>query len=461
MLQQTLKESISFCGKGLHTGLDVTLTLCPAEENEGYTICRTDLEGKPEIKALAEFVQSTQRGTLLKKGEVTAGTIEHCLSALYAMGVDNCRMEINAPEFPILDGSALPYVREIARVGLVEQKNEREYYVVKKRVEVKAPEGDSSIVLLPDDEFGVDVHISFPSVFLSNQYASMQGFDTYAEKVAPARTFVFVREILPLLKQGLIKGGDLSNALVISDSVLSSEEQEQLLQLLPSIDSSRIGEMGLLNAKDQFSNEPAVHKLLDVVGDLALCGKFIKGHIIANAPGHTINTQAAKEIRKELKSIECQAPCYDPDKAPLLDINAIKQLLPHRYPFLLVDKVVEMGKEYVVGVKSVTGNEPFFVGHFPEEPVMPGVLIVEAMAQTGGVLVLYQMGQPKDCSTYFLKIDGVKFRQKVVPGDTLVFKLRMMSEIRRGVANMRGLAFVGNKLVCEADFMAQIVINQQ
>lgn len=460
MQQQTLQQSITFRGKGLHTGLDIELTLHPAPEDSGYSICRVDLDDKPTFKAWAEYVDSTNRGTVLKRGNVTVSTIEHCLSALYAMGVDNCLMEVNAPEFPILNGSAIPYVEEIARVGLVAQAAEREYFYVKKKMRIDSPDGVSSITMYPDSDFSVDVHISFDSPFLSNQYASLQDVADFPAQIAPARTFVFVREILPLLQQGLIKGGDLANALVINDKELTADEQ-QLLSALPNVDPSRLNQLGFVNPSSSMENEPARHKLLDVLGDLALCGKFIKGHVIASAPGHGINTLVAKEIRKEIKSIECQAPNYDPDAVPLLDINQIKKLLPHRFPFLLVDKVVEIGANHVVGVKSVTGNEPFFPGHFPEEPVMPGVLIVEAMAQTGGVLVLKKMGEPQDSSTYFLKIDSVKFRRKVVPGDTLLFKLRMIGEIRRGVANMRGLAFVGNTLVCEAEFMAQIVVNKQ
>lgn len=417
---------------------------------------RSDMEGAT-ISLLADIVQSTERSTVLKKGDVSVSTAEHVLSALYALGVDNCIIEVNAPECPILDGSAAPYVKAIQEVGLQEQEEEREYYYVKKRMEVTDPETGSRIILLPDDEFSVDVHIAFPSPILSNQFASFDATTDYASEIAPSRSFVFIREILPLLERGLIKGGDLTNALVIHDKELDAE-QRQLLQNSLGTAHNIPETLGYVNANPSISNEPARHKVLDVIGDLALAGCFIKGHVIAYCPGHGINNKMARLIRKDLKQMEAQAPQYDPDMEPIMDINRIKELLPHRFPFLLVDKIIDIGKDSIVGVKSVSGNEPFFTGHFPEEPVMPGVLIVEAMAQTGGLLVLNAMDGDK-CSTYFLKINNVKFRQKVVPGDTLLFRLRMTSPIVRGIANMRGLAYVGNKLVCEAEFMAQILKN--
>lgn len=460
MKQRTIKAPITLGGIGLHTGLDIELKLLPASENTGYCISRVDLPEKPTFSAWAEYVETTPRNTTIKRKEVEVKTIEHAMSALYALGIDNCLLEVNAPEFPILDGSAQPYVDAILEVGIQEQKEDREYFYVKKKIEVSNPETGASIIMLPADEFALDVHVAYPSPVLGNQFASLHHIDQYAQEIAMARTFVFVREILPLYQQGLIRGGDLKNALVIHDKELSEEEKASLMSLTGASNES-ISHLGYINPKEGIANEPARHKLLDLIGDLALTGTFIKGHIIATCPGHGINNLMAREIRKEIKGMEKQAPVYNPDAQPLLDINDIRKLLPHRYPFLLIDKIVEIGDKHIVGVKNVTGNEPFFEGHFPEEPVIPGVLIVEAMAQTGGTLVLHQMGNPEDASTYFMKIDGVKFRQKVVPGDTLLFKLRLLTEIRRGVATMRGLAFVGNTLVCEAEFMAQIVVNKQ
>lgn len=459
--QQTLKDKFCLQGKGLHTGLDIHITFCPAPEESGYKIKRVDLEGQPVIAAIADNVHSTRRGTVLKKGEVSVSTIEHAMAALYALGVDNCLIEVDAPEFPILDGSAEPYVSEIKRVGLVEQETPRDYYIIKKRMEVSDPESNSKLILLPDDEFTVDVHIAFPSKVLSNQFASLETLSDFEEQIAGARTFVFVREVQMLLEANLIKGGDLDNALVIYDEPLAQDRLDALSDMM-GVERKQVNELGYINNKPLiYDNEPARHKLLDVLGDLALIGKYIRGRIIATCPGHSINNKMARLIRKEIKQNEAQAPVYNPNKEPIMDINRIKELLPHRYPFLLVDKIIEVGPDYIVGVKSVSGNEPFFPGHFPGEPVMPGVLQVEAMAQVGGLLVLNTLTEPSSYSTYFLMIDKVKFRRKVVPGDTLVFKLRMISEIRRGVANMRGLAFVGEQLACEAEFMAQIIQNKE
>lgn len=456
MKQQTLSAALTFSGRGLHTGREITLTLHPAAVNTGYRICRSDLENRPEVPALADYVTSTERATKLSKGEVEVMTIEHVFSALYALGVDNCLLEVNGPEMPLLNGSALPFAEEITRIGLTEQDAEREYFVIKKRMEVSDPETGARIVMLPDEQFAVDVHFMSDSPLLSNQFAGWEEGADYLTEIAPARTFVFLRDLLPLMEKGLIQGGSLNNALVIYDKEVAPEVLAKLdTQLSPL---AQMTPPAYLNpSKTLGLDEPARHKLLDILGDLALTGKFIKGRIIAYRPGHGINNQAARLIQKAIGQTKNQAPLYDPDKAPIMDVLEVKRLLPHRYPFLMVDKVIEMGSDYVVGIKSVSGNEPFFEGHFPAEPVMPGVLIVEAMAQTGGLLVLNQMGE--NCSTYFLTIDKVKFRQKVVPGDTLIFKLNMTSEIRRGVANMRGLAFVGSRLVCEAEFMAQIIKN--
>ena len=458
--QQTLKGSFSLSGKGLHTGLQINISFHPAPAGTGRVIRRVDIEGTPEIPALSEFVKGTERGTVLRKGDVQVSTIEHGLSALYALGVDNCYIDVDAPEFPILDGSAIEYVRKIKEVGLVSQELEREYYIVKQRTEVVSEDGRSRILLLPDHSFGVDVHISFDSPILSNQFASLDNLKNFETEIASSRTFVFVREIEQLLAHNLVKGGDLDNALVIYDKEMEQSRLNDLCKLM-GVEPKKGIELGYINnAPIIFPNEPARHKLLDVLGDLSLIGRPIQGRIIATCPGHKINNEMGQKIRREIKQNESQAPIYDPNKEPLMDVKRIQELLPHRYPFLLVDKIIERGNDYVVGIKNVTANESFFQGHFPGEPVMPGVLQVEAMAQVGGLFILGDLEHPESYSTYFLKIDNVKFRQKVVPGDTLIFKVRLVSEMRRGMANMRGLAFVGETLVCECDFMAQIVKNK-
>lgn len=458
--QKTLAASFSLQGKGLHTGLDINITFNPAPENHGYKVQRIDLEGRPVIEALAENVSTTQRGTVLARNDVRISTVEHALAALYAYEIDNCLIEVDAPEFPILDGSAYYYSQKIREVGTTEQDAPKDYYVVKRKFEVTDEKTGSSLIVLPDDKFCLNVLISFDSPVLPNQFATLNDVSEFPQEIAASRTFVFVREVEELLRNNLIKGGDLDNAIVIYDKAVSQESLDQLANAM-KLPRRNINTLGYINNKPLvFDNEPARHKLLDVMGDLALVGKPIKGRIIATRPGHGINNKLARMIRKDIKQNSIQAPVYDPNALPVMDINRIRELLPHRYPFLLVDKIIEIGENYIVGIKNITTNEPFFTGHFPQEPVMPGVLQIEAMAQTGGLLVLNSVDEPERYSTYFMKIDGVKFRQKVVPGDTLILRLEHITPIRRGISTMKGYVFVGDKLVGEAEFMAQIVKNK-
>lgn len=458
--QTTLRGSFSLFGKGLHTGLQLTVTFNPAPENFGYKIKRIDLDGEPVIEAIAENVVETSRGTVVTKGEARCSTIEHGMAALYAMGIDNCLITVNGPEFPILDGSARQYVENISRVGIEEQNAPKDFYVIKKKIEVRDETSDSSIIILPDDQFSITAMISFDSQFLSSQFATLDDMADFEKEIASARTFVFVREIEPLLKAGLIKGGDLDNAIVIYERQIPQESLDKLADYM-NVEHKDATKLGYINDKPLvWYNEPARHKLLDIIGDMALIGRPIKGRIIATRPGHTINNKFARQIRREIRAHEVQAPNYDCNEAPLMDVNRIRELLPHRYPMQLVDKVIAIGANSIVAIKNVTTNEPFFQGHFPQEPVMPGVLQIEAMAQAGGLLVLNSVEEPERWSTYFLKIDGVKFRQKVVPGDTLIFKVELLAPLRHGISSMKGFAFVGEKVVCEATFTAQIVKNK-
>ena len=460
MKQRTLKESFSVEGKGLHTGLISKATFNPAPENHGIKFQRIDLEGQPIIDAVAENVVETQRGTVIANGPARVSTIEHAMAALYAAEIDNCLITVDAPELPILDASAKEVSCKIMEVGIEEQSEDKDYYIVKQKIEVRDDNTGSSIVVLPDDDFSIDTMVSFESPVLNNQYATLQNLSDFNESISASRTFVFVREVEPLVKNNLIKGGDLDNAIVIYDAPVKQDDLDRLADLM-GVPHKNVSEFGYINNVPLTSdNEPARHKLMDVLGDIALIGRPIKGKILATRPGHTINNTFAKKIRREIRRQEIQAPLYNPNIAPLMDVNRIRELLPHRYPFLLVDKVIDRGDNFIVGVKNVSGNEPFFQGHFPSEPVMPGVLQVEAMAQVGGLLVLSQVEDPERYSTYFMKIDNVKFRQKVVPGDTLVFHLSLTTPIRRGCAVMKGYAFVGEKIVSEAEFMAQIVKNK-
>lgn len=458
--QKTLKGSFSLFGKGLHTGLNLTVTFNPAPENTGYVIQRIDLEGNPTINAVAEKVVDTQRGTVLGNGDVKVSTVEHGLAALYAMGIDNCLIQVNGPEFPILDGSAIMYVEKIQQIGIEEQNAPKDWYIIRKKIEVKDDKTGSCITILPDEEFSITAMCSFESKFINSQFATIDNVSNFAKEIAPARTFVFVRDIEPLLQANLIKGGDLDNAIVIYERQTTQERLDTLADMLkvPHMDANNLGY--IQNKPLVWDNECTRHKLLDIIGDMALIGKPIKGRIIATRPGHTINNKFARLMRKEIKKHEIQAPIYDPNDEPVMDNIRIRELLPHRYPMQLVDKVISIGSTSIIGVKNVTSNEPFFVGHFPQEPVMPGVLQIEAMAQCGGLLVLNTLEEPERWSTYFMKIDGVKFRQKVVPGDTLIFKVDLLAPIRHGVSSMKGYIFVGDKIVSEATFTAQIVKNK-
>lgn len=460
MNQITLKAPFTLRGKGLHSGLEITVTFNPAPENHGYKFQRIDLPEQPVIDALAENVVDTTRGTVLGKKDVKVSTVEHALAALYASGIDNCLIQVDAPEMPILDGSAIEYIREIEKVGTEEQKADKDFYIIKQKTVLKDEETGSMITLYPDDHFCVQVMVEYNSPIIPNQFAVLDDLADFGTDVASARTFVFVREIQPLLEHGLIKGGSLDNAIVIYDQAAPEAQINALCDLM-GVPHRKLDKLGYINESPlKWDNEPARHKLMDVIGDIALVGRPIKGRVVAIRPGHGINNKFTRMLRKEVKHTEIQSPVYDPNKQPIIDINGVRALLPHRYPFLLVDKIIEMDKKHAVAVKNVTVNEPFFQGHFPQEPVMPGVLIIEAMAQTAGVLVLNNVEDAERYSTYFMKIDNVKFRQKVVPGNTLLLHVALTTEIRRGCATVKGYAFVGEKIVCEAEFMAQIIKNK-
>ena len=462
ILQKTIGSEFSFEGQGLHTGAKVIATFKPAGIDFGYKIKRTDIEGQPTIDAVAENVKNTTRSTVIGKGDTTISTIEHALSALYALGIDNCLIEINGPEMPILDGSAMPYVEAINKAGIKELDKKAVVYKPNSKIEFIDEKTGCGLCILPDTKFSVNTLLSYPgSKQLGNQFATLDNLASYTSEVATCKTFVFLHELEPLLQNNQVKGGNLDNALVIVDKEVKQEELNRLADLFHH-DRVEVNSNGYLsNTELSFDNEPARHKILDVIGDLALIGCRIEAKVIATKPGHYVNTETAKLIRKEIKRNPDQAPFYDESIEPLMDVNKIKDLLPHRPPFLMIDKVLRIEDERtIIGLKNVSMNEDFFRGHFPEEPVMPGVLLVEAMAQTMGILVLKGVDEPARYSTYFLKIDNVKFRKKVVPGDTVIFKLELTMAMRRGVACARGLAFVGDKVAAEAEFMAQIIKNK-
>lgn len=460
MNQLTLQAPFTLSGKGLHSGLDITATFNPAPVGTGYRFRRVDLPDSPEIEAVAENIVDTTRGTVLGRNGVKVSTVEHAIAALYAAGIDNCLIDVNGPELPILDGSAIRYSDEIERIGLVEQNADKDFYIIKEKIQIKDEASGSILTVYPDNGFSVEVMVEYNSKVLPNQFAILDDIADFRQEVASARTFVFVREIETLSKLGLIKGGDLDNAIVIYDEIVPQETIDRICDVM-DVPHMNLNHLGYINPTPlKWDNEPARHKLMDVIGDLALIGRPIRGRVVAIRPGHTVNSKFTRMMRKEVRHTEVQSPVYNPNMEPVIDINGIRKLLPHRYPFLLIDKIIELDKKHAVAVKNVTVNEPFFQGHFPQEPVMPGVLQVEAMAQTAGVLVLNFLEDPEKYSTYFLKIDNVKFRQKVVPGATLLLSVQLMTEIRRGCAVVKGYAFVGEKIACEAEFMAQIIKNK-
>lgn len=455
--QKTLACEFSLSGKGLHTGVLVNMTFKPAPENHGFKFQRIDIEGQPILEADVNLVIDTSRGTVIGKEDVRLSTIEHSLAALVGMDLDNVLIEIDNQEVPILDGSARPFVEAIEQAGIIEQDAKREYLEITKKIVYKDPETGSEIIALPDNDYSLNVMIAFNSKVLNNQFASLEKLSDFKTEIAACRTFVFVRELEFLLQNNLVKGGDLDNAIVIVDKEISQKELNRLAELFNHKYVEVKKDQGILNNLDlQFDNECARHKLLDIIGDLSLAGMRIKGRIIATKPGHKANTEFAKLLKKEIRKhhIAKAQPRYNPEDEPVMCVNKIKSFLPHRFPFLLVDKIVEIKDNYIIGVKNVTVNEPFFQGHFPEEPVMPGVLLLESMAQCGGLFVLHD--KKEKYSTYFMCINKVKFRKKVIPGDTLVIKVELTSPIRRGIANMIGQCYVGDTVVAEGEFLAQI-----
>jgi len=456
--QTTIKNEVTLKGVGLHTGKEVTMTFKPAAANQGYAFMRVDLEGDPVIEAKACFVTNTQRGTNLEKNGVSINTSEHVLAAAYALGIDNLMIEMNAAEPPIMDGSSKFFVQALEKAGIEELDSPREEYIVKEVISYKDSETGSEIILMPADEYQLTTIVDFGTKVLGTQNASLEKLSDFKTEIADARTFSFLHEIEMLLENDLIKGGDLNNAIVYVDKEISAETTERLKKVFKK-DKITVKPNGILdNLTLHWANEAARHKLLDVIGDLALVGTRIRGKIIANKPGHFVNTQFAKKLAKIIKTEKRnRVPQYDLTLEPLMDIHKIMSILPHRPPFLLIDRILELTDTSVAGMKCVTMNEPFFVGHFPGAPVMPGVLIVEAMAQTGGILVLSTVPDPENYLTLFMKMDNVKFKRKVLPGDTLIFSCELITPIRRGICNMQAYAYANDKLVAEAQLMAQIV----
>ncbi len=458
--QHTLKGDVSVSGVGLHTGEYVNMTLKPAPAGAGIRFKRIDIEGQPEVKADVSYVTDTSRGTTIEHNGARASTIEHLLASFYGLGIDNAIVELDGNEVPILDGSAFQFIDAIEKVGLEELDAKRIYISIEDNIEITDDEKDVEIVATPSNDLRITTMIDFNSNVLGTQNATLKDIRDFKKEIAPCRTFCFLHELEALHENDLIKGGDLDNAIVVVDRPLEDGELERLSKLFNKKDI-KVEDTGIVNnIKLHFPNEPARHKLLDVLGDISLAGYPLKANIFAYRPGHKTNVAFAKKlktyVRKNKKMLG--VPVYDPAQPPVFDVNYISKLLPHRYPFLLVDKIIELSDEHIVGVKNITFNEPEFTGHFPDNPIFPGVLQLEAMAQCGGVMALNSQGGPeKKFDTYFLKIDNAKFKRMVVPGDTLIMKLELKGPIRRGICEMRGSAYVGNQLACEADLMAQLV----
>lgn len=462
--QRTLKEGVKFIGVGLHTGEKVEVEICPAAANHGYKFQRVDLEGQPTINADCDLVVATDRGTTLEQNGARVYTTEHILAALYGCQVDNALIKIDAPEIPIMDGSSQLFVRAMEKVGYEDQDAEREYLVLEENIPWEDTDKHIEFLAVPDNNYRITVMVDYNSPVLGTQHATMYQIGEFNEHISPCRTFVFLRELEFLAKNNLIKGGDLDNAIVLVErNDIKQEELDRLAKLLGKENLKvQVDSIGVLNStKLKFENEPARHKLLDIVGDLALVGKPIKAHILAARPGHSGNVRFAKVLKEYMKSKSKAGRKFDLEKDPLYNINDIERMLPHRFPFLMVDKIMEIHEESIVGVKNITMNEPIFTGHFPGNPVFPGVLQIEAMAQVGGIFALSKVEDPHLYSTYFMKIDNVKFKQKVLPGDTIVFELVLMSPIRRGLVNMAGTGYVNGKAVVEAEMLAQVIKDKE
>lgn len=462
--QRTLKSAVHLQGVGLHTGEKVNLEICPAPDNHGYKFQRTDLEGQPIIKADCDLVVATDRGTTLEYKGARVYTTEHILAALYGCQVDNALIKLDGPEVPIMDGSSLLFVKAFEEVGYEDQATDREYFELTENIPWEDVEKGIEFLAVPDSNYRITVMVDYKSPVLGTQHASMYNINEFNKEIAACRTFVFLRELEFLATNNLIKGGDLDNAIVLVDRMdVSQEELNRLAKLLGKEDLKiSIDGIGVLNStKLQYENEPARHKLLDIVGDLALVGKPIKAHILGARPGHSGNVRFAKVLKEQIKKQEKEGKKFDLTKEPLYNINDIERMLPHRFPFLMVDKIMEIQEESIIGVKNITMNEPIFTGHFPGNPVFPGVLQIEAMAQVGGIFALSKVEDPHLYSTYFMKIDNVKFKQKVIPGDTIVFELYLLSPIRRGLVEMGGKAYVNGKLVMEAEMLAQVIKDKE